>query len=374
MYTYYLIAPSPWQGECGLHYRRHKLTKYLLGLPSTQKVTWIYCIRDETVKEIQKNILPNGICEYGVPSHISQNKEALFTIIDDELEKETHNVLWFTFPEFSKLSELRVWDCITYDCSDLWNKSWTTDEQVDGIPDEIKIIKCADVLVVSSEYLADYIKNIASRSAHVIENMVEFERFHLSIPPTETELDHIPYPRLGFVGGMKEKVDFGLLCSLAEKRPDYNIVLIGPAPFGVPEDLQKLLNFPNVHAMGGRSYDELPNVLYGLNIGLLPYKPMEYNKAVFPEKFFEYLATDLPMVGSGLPSTQKYEEEGVYYLAQSDIEDFINGCEKALKWEQDNKYIEARIKKAEEHNQSHKIKEWVDLVWSTIVSQSTQAK
>lgn len=101
---------------------------------------------------------------------------------------------------------------------------------------------------------------------------------------------------------------------------------------------------------------------------------MEYNKAVFPEKFFEYLATDLPMVGSGLPSTRKYEEEGVYYLAQSNIEDFIKGCEKALKWEKDNKYIEIRIKKAEKHNQSHKIKEWVDIVWNTIVSHFTQAK
>lgn len=362
MYTHYLIAPSPWLGEGGLRYRRHKLTEYLLRLPTTQEVKWIYCIRDETVQDIAEQVLPNGIHEYGVPSAVSRNPDVLRTLLSPDELDQTKHTLWFTFPEFSELLELQAWNRVAYDCSDLWNKSWTTDEQSGGIPDEMAIFKKADVLFASSDYLASYIEKVAGRSAVVIESTVEFDAFHLDAPTEAGDLAHIPHPRLGFVGGMKAKVDFGLLCQVAERRPDFQIVLIGPAPFGVPDELQKLWRYPNVHTLGGRSHAELPPLVNGLDVGLLPYKSMEYNKAVFPAKFFEYLAADLPMVGSGLPSTQRYVEQGVYALTSGEVDDFIKSCEQALMWKQDTVMRAVRLQLAKQHDQATKLQEWVDHV------------
>jgi len=61
---------------------------------------------------------------------------------------------------------------------------------------------------------------------------------------------------------------------------------------------------PNVHFLGYRSYDSLPNYLRGMEVGLLPTLINEYTHSMFPMKYYEYLAAGLPVVSTPLSFTQ----------------------------------------------------------------------
>ena len=67
----------------------------------------------------------------------------------------------------------------------------------------------------------------------------------------------MPRPRLGFAGVIDERMDLQLLDELASKRPDWQLVMIGPIVKISPD---KLPRRSNIHWLGMRSYLELPSI------------------------------------------------------------------------------------------------------------------
>ena len=78
----------------------------------------------------------------------------------------------------------------------------------------------------------------------------------------------IPAPRLGFFGVIDERFDIDLLARTADLRPYWQFVMIGPVVKIDPAILPKR---PNIHWLGGKSYDELPAYLSGWDVGLMPF-------------------------------------------------------------------------------------------------------
>ena len=112
------------------------------------------------------------------------------------------------------------------------------------------------------------------------------------------ELVGIPRPRLIFIGALSQyKVDFSLMQRVAELLPDVQWVLIGPVGEGQP-DTEKPPRMPNVHILGPRSYEHLPAFLAHCDIAVLPAARNAYTTSMFPMKFFEYLASGLPVVAT----------------------------------------------------------------------------
>lgn len=56
----------------------------------------------------------------------------------------------------------------------------------------------------------------------------------------------------------------------------------------------------NVHFLGYKKYEELPNYMRGLDVGLLPTLVNQYTDSMFPMKYFEYIAAGLRVVSTGL--------------------------------------------------------------------------
>jgi len=94
----------------------------------------------------------------------------------------------------------------------------------------------------------------------------------------------------------------GLLAQVAGARPEWSFALIGPV--GVAEKQSRLqpLRLPNVHLLGYRPYEMLPNYLKGMDVCIIPYAVTEHTASVFPIKFFEFLASGKPVVVTPLPS------------------------------------------------------------------------
>lgn len=174
--------------------------------------------------------------------------------------------------------------------------------------EERALLAKADAVFTTAQALYDKCRPY-NENVHDFPNVVDFEHFaraHES-GPTPADLANIPRPRLAYVGALSDfKVDFNLLHDLATDRPDWHVVLIGSEREGQRDALlAKLSSLPNVHLLGHRSYEQLPDYLRGMDVGLLPTLVNDYTRSMFPMKYFEYLASGLPVVSTPLAFAQR---------------------------------------------------------------------
>ncbi|MGD6027653.1 glycosyltransferase family 1 protein, partial [Xanthomonas citri pv. citri] len=92
-------------------------------------------------------------------------------------------------------------------------------------------------------------------------------------------------PKIGFYGVIDERFDSGLIQGIADARPDWNIILIGPV---VKIDPATLPKNKNVHYLGSKSYDVLPDYLSGWEVAMVPFLLNESTRFVSPTKTPEY--------------------------------------------------------------------------------------
>ena len=175
---------------------------------------------------------------------------------------------------------------------------------------ERRLISQADIVFTTSHELQKHSSEIAATKAHYFGNVADVAHFAKarSIDALPPDIARIPRPRLGYVGALSDfKVDFALLDKLATARPDWHLVLIGDERPGQSDaQLAQLCARPNVHRLGWRSYEEVPSYLSGFDVALLPQLINDYTRAMFPMKFFEYLAAGLPVVASPLDSLRDF--------------------------------------------------------------------
>jgi teichuronic acid biosynthesis glycosyltransferase TuaH len=100
-----------------------------------------------------------------------------------------------------------------------------------------------------------------------------------------------------------------------------------------------------------------------LDVGLMPYREIEYNKAVFPLKFYEYLASGLPVVGCGLPSTERYTQKGIYVHTSNQLSDFSDACAEVLAGNDDTEARKEIAAEADWESKLNRIHEQVSQVY-----------
>jgi glycosyltransferase involved in cell wall biosynthesis len=150
----------------------------------------------------------------------------------------------------------------------------------------------------------------------------------------------VPRPRVGYCGVIDERIDLDLLRELAELRPGWQVVMIGPV---VKIEASELPLAPNLHYLGGRPYDDLPRYLAGWDVALMPFARNEATRFISPTKTPEYLAAGAPVVSTSIRDVVRpYGERGLVRIADEPA-DFIAAIEAAM--DEDSA---ARIRAADE--------------------------
>ncbi len=122
-------------------------------------------------------------------------------------------------------------------------------------------------------------------------------------------------PRVGFFGVIDERFDIELLRNVAALAPDVQFVMIGPVAKIDPATLPKA---PNIHWLGGKSYEELPAYLAGWNVGWMPFAINDATRFISPTKTPEFLAAGLPVVSTAIRDViRPYGEAGLVELAST---------------------------------------------------------
>ena len=216
-------------------------------------------------------------------------------------------LLWTYSPLTAELYDLRRFSS----CHS--TTRWTTSRPRPGMPASIiasaepKLVRRADLVATTSPGLRDRHAASGAKRCVFMPNVADAEHFAAALAPdvaVPADLVALPAPRIGFVGAVSGyKLDFELIRGLALVRPGYSFVLIGQVGEGDPwTDASRLSGLPNLHLLGPRPYSALPAYLAGMQAAMLPSAANPYTAAMFPMKFFEYLAAGLPVVTTPLPA------------------------------------------------------------------------
>lgn len=136
----------------------------------------------------------------------------------------------------------------------------------------------------------------------------------------------IPRPRLGYFGVIDERMDLGLLEHVADTRPDWHVVMIGPT---AKIDPAKLPTRDNIHWLGRRAYEDLPSYIAGWDVALMPFAMNRSTRFISPTKTLEYLAAGKAVVSTPVRDVVRpYGERGLVRVADQD--GFVPEIEQAL--------------------------------------------
>ena len=235
-------------------------------------------------------------------------------------------VAWYYTPMMLPFSKHVTPDVTVYDAMDELSKFKFAPEHL--LDFEQELIDRADIVFTGGSSLYEAKKD-RHPSVHCFPSSVD--RIHFmkararQFEPADQE--DLPLPRLGFYGVIDERFDTELLDRIAAMRPDWSFVMLGPV-VKISED--ELPRRPNIHYLGGKSYDQLPAYLSGWDVALMPFAMNESTQFISPTKTPEYLAGGKPVVSTPIRDVVRHygQLEGVKIA--STPEEFVAACEQAL--------------------------------------------
>jgi glycosyltransferase involved in cell wall biosynthesis len=169
---------------------------------------------------------------------------------------------------------------------------------------ERRLMDTVDVVVATSRALQEA-KSARHPRVVYLPHAVDVEHFARACDPATpvpADLAALPRPIVGFTGLIRDLVDVEILDTIARRRPDWSVVLIGRRNF----DAAPLPRRPNLHYLGERPYAEIPGYLRGLDVCLMPYRRVPTATYMNPVKLREYLAAGKPIVSTPLPEVVQF--------------------------------------------------------------------
>lgn len=279
------------------------------------------------LRETSENVLV--VIPY-LPSNIEPSKmEAAMTDLVDELIYEEELIdytVWYYTPMamgFTRHLEPRA---TIFDCMDELSLFKGAPQSL--IDMEAELMKKADVVFTGGHSLYEA-KKSNHHNIHPFPSSIDFHHFSQArsrlVEPDDQV--NIPHPRIGFYGVIDERFNIDLLASIADIRPDYQFVVIGPV---VKIDPRTLPRRKNIHYLGKKDYHALPLYVSGWDCAMMPFALNDATKFISPTKTPEFLASGRPVVSTSIRDViHPYKHQNLVYIADT-AEEFVAAIDKAM--------------------------------------------
>jgi UDP-galactopyranose mutase len=266
--------------------------------------------------------LPEGLrSEIAINAVMKDMTRQLF--IEHEIDEY---IFWYYTPMALKFSDHFNPIVSVYDCMDELSAFRGAHSELPAL--EKKLFRNVDLVFTGGQSLYEA-KRDQHRAVHAFPSSIDVSHFGkargaVNDPEDQTS---IPHPRLGFFGVIDERFDIELLEQVAAKRPDWNFVIIGPI---VKIDPNSLPAHPNIHYLGPKKYEQLPDYIAGWDIALLLFARNESTRFISPTKTPEYLAAGKPVISTSIRDVVRpYGEMKLVEITDSPDE-FIRAAETLL--------------------------------------------
>ena len=235
-------------------------------------------------------------------------------------------VLWFYTPMAMDFAAHLQPQATVFDCMDELSAFKFAPPEL--IENERRLFEKADLVFTGGQSLYEAKKH-QHEQVFAFPSSIDAEHFKQarSITEERAEQKSIPRPRFGHYGVIDERIDIALLKEIADLRPDWQFVMVGPVVKITDEDLPRR---ENIHYLGGKSYQDLPAFLAGWDVAIMPFAINESTRFISPTKTPEYLAAGKPVVSTPITDVVRpYGEMNLVHIA-STAEEFVAAGEKAL--------------------------------------------
>lgn len=218
------------------------------------------------------------------------------------------NILVLQRPELYFLQEMinikaSVYDCCDDFCITLNKYDWKLKGNFER--EKLMAERCSFVMA-SSDYF--YQRNIKyNPKTFIVENGFSSVVFNNTNHSKESAnlnkefFNKLKRPVIGLVGNIRHWIDFDLVEYLITQRPLWTFLFVGRvwSEFGRKyEILEK--GYENLIVTGYVDYSLFPVYLSFFDAGIIPYKQNEFTKSVNPNKLFEYLGAQVPVVSTDI--------------------------------------------------------------------------
>jgi UDP-galactopyranose mutase len=271
-------------------------------------------IRDENGIRIAVPQLPAGL-------DAEANTAAQAALLRDFLATEPPvAVRWYYTPMMLAFSRTVVAGCTVYDCMDELSAFRFAPPELIAL--ETELLDAADLVFTGGHSLYEE-KRKHHSDVHPFPSSVDVEHFARAREAPRRDGDR---PRFGFYGVIDERMDLALVAALADARPDWSVELVGPVVKIDPADLPRR---DNLSYPGMRAYADLPEVVAGWDVALMPFAINEATRFISPTKTPEYLAAGRPVVSTPIIDVARHYGTLAGVTIASGRR-FIEGCDKAL--------------------------------------------
>jgi len=235
-------------------------------------------------------------------------------------------VTWYYTPMMLSFSRHLDADLVVFDAMDELSKFKFAPTKLLEL--EQDLIDKADIVFTGGSSLYEAKKDRHS-NVHCFPSSVDRVHFLKArarqFEPADQE--DLPRPRFGFYGVIDERFDTELLAKVAELRPNWSFIMLGPVVKIADEDLPRR---HNIHYLGSKTYEQLPSYLSGWDVALMPFAMNESTEFISPTKTPEYLAGGKPVVSTPIKDVVRHygHLEGVQIAATA--ETFVEACDHAL--------------------------------------------
>jgi glycosyltransferase involved in cell wall biosynthesis len=261
----------------------------------------------EPIREPEKNIFvisPLVIPAYGSALIRGLNQRLLRFQVRRAMRKLRFRdpINWVFNPAASLIAGTLGEERLIYYCVDEYT-AFTGVPAASLLAMEERLARRADLVIVSAERLYKA-KSALNANTHLIRHGVDFDHFHKAVHGSGAipdEIAALPKPIIGYFGLIaSDWIDLPLLIEVARKFPGASLVMLGK----ITMDLSALKALPNVHLLGRKPYESLPDYARGFDVALIPFPINEATLNSNPLKAREYLAAGLPVVSTPIPEVE----------------------------------------------------------------------
>jgi hypothetical protein len=217
----------------------------------------------------------------------------LQTLLADLVPEGERPVVWFYTPMALPLLQGFDPSLVVYDCMDELAAFKNPPKQL--LQRESALLNIADLCFTGGPSLYQS-KKERHANAHCFSSSVDAKHFQKAStvlqPPRAGPRRG---PRLGFYGVIDERFDTDLVRQMAEARPDWQIVLVGPVSRSIRPTCRARTTSTTWASAPTRNCRKF---LAGWDVCLLPFALNESTKFISPTKVLEYMAAELPSVST----------------------------------------------------------------------------
>lgn len=235
------------------------------------------------------------------------------TIDDDKISRDC--ILWicplvFDYEIFIKLLKPSLIICDIIDDQRCFPK--LTQEMRHKINEGYNsVLKDADLVFSNCLSVSESFKSL-NDNIYVVPN-----GFDLSIVGIEADLDvlKLPKPIIGYVGNLRDRINWPLIERIAETYPNGSVVLVGTS-HGRNEAYEVASRHNNVHLFGVKPYHEAIKIIRSFDIAIMPHLKTNQSDSMNPLKMFVYFAAGKRIVASEVANIDIFS--GYVSIASSD--------------------------------------------------------